>query len=78
MDPASGSVVGWLRLADLRQRAVAAAAADARAGKGKRANGRQISPEVVNGIAYDAEGGRLFVTVSTRLHWRRDGAWLPA
>ncbi|KAL4444056.1 hypothetical protein ABPG75_011793 [Micractinium tetrahymenae] len=61
VDPASGAVVGWVRFGGLRERAVAAAAEDARAsGEGQRPQREQ--PEVLNGIAWDEQGRRLFVT----------------
>lgn len=65
VDPATGAVVGWLRASDLHPRAMAAAKADAdaAAASGKPApvalNG---GPEVLNGIAYDADSGRLWIT----------------
>lgn len=65
VDPATGAVVGWLRASDLHARALAAAKADADAAKagGKRAAAaRNGGPEVLNGIAYDADSGRLFIT----------------
>ncbi|KAL4429999.1 hypothetical protein ABPG77_004369 [Micractinium sp. CCAP 211/92] len=61
VDPASGAVVGWVRLSGLRDRALGAAADDARAsGEGQRQQREQ--PEVLNGIAWDEQGRRLFVT----------------
>ena len=51
-----------MRMANLRQRALEAAAADAKAGRGGMVNGRRVQPDVVNGIAYDADDGRLFVS----------------
>ena len=69
VDPATGTVVGWLRATDLRNRALGAAQSDAQAAKaaGKEAAAaRNGAPEVLNGIAYDAEGGRLFITGGCR------------
>lgn len=61
VDPASGAVVGWVRLGGLRDRALGAAAEDARAaGEGQRPQREQ--PEVLNGIAWDEQERRLFVT----------------
>lgn len=65
VDPATGAVVGWLRASDLHARALAAAKVDADAAKagGKpAAAARNGGPEVLNGIAYDADSGRLFIT----------------
>lgn len=60
IDPESGEVVGWVLLGSLRRRAEDAAAADASAA-GKRA--QPLDREaVLNGIAYDAEQQRLFLT----------------
>lgn len=70
--------MGWLRASDLHPRAVAAAKADAdaAAASGKPApmalNG---GPEVLNGIAYDADSGRLWITGGRWGHGWRDG-WL--
>lgn len=69
VDPATGAVVGWLRATDLRNRAQAAAQVDAQAAQaaGKEAAAaRNGGPEVLNGIAYDAAGGRLFITGGCR------------
>ena len=63
IDPASGAVTGWLRLGGLRERTLQAAAADlAAGGGGGAAGGQREPPEVLNGVTYDAEQRRLFVT----------------
>lgn len=69
VDPASGAVVGWVRFGGLRERALQAAATDAQAsGQGQLAQREQ--PEVLNGIAWDERGRRLFVT-GKQLCWLR-------
>ncbi|PRW50773.1 glutamine cyclotransferase [Chlorella sorokiniana] len=65
VDPATGAVVGWLRATGLHARALGAAQADAEAAKvgGKpAAAARNGPPEVLNGVAYDEDSGRLFIT----------------
>lgn len=62
VDPASGSVVGWVLMGGLRQLALKSAAADAAAGG--QADGKlpgREQPEVLNGIAFDEQQRRLFV-----------------
>jgi glutamine cyclotransferase len=60
IDPASGDVLGWVLLGGLRMRAEEAAAADAAASNTPFT--RLDHEAVLNGIAYDAEQRRLFVT----------------
>ena len=62
IDPASGAVTGWLRLDGLRERTLQVAAADLAAAGGGAAAGQREPPEVLNGVTYDAEQQRLFVT----------------
>jgi glutamine cyclotransferase len=50
IDPVSGQVLGWVLAPGLARRAAAAA------------NGQLDREAVLNGIAYDAAGGRLFLT----------------
>ena len=60
VDPESGRVTGEFDLSDLRTRLRMGPRAKRYAGKtGER---RPEPPDVANGIAYDAEGDRLFVT----------------
>ena len=63
ISPDTGRVTGWIELAGLARLAQAAAAAMDSAGPGKDS---KILPEaaidVLNGIAYDKRGDRLFVT----------------
>lgn len=62
ISPDSGEVTGWINLSGLAQRAQASAAAAGSKGSGKdskAASGAEM--DVLNGIAYDADGDRLFV-----------------
>lgn len=75
VDPASGAVVGWLRTGNLRARAVAAGEADVAAARAKGQQQPRAAAEVLNGIAYDADTGRLFVTGACAFLGRRP--WVP-
>ena len=51
IDPASGKIVGRADLSDLRGKTGI-----------PRATGEEGTPEVLNGIAYDSIGNRIFIT----------------
>jgi len=51
VDPTTGSVLGWVLMKGLRQRAIR-----------EGGNRRSGHTDVLNGIAWDAEGGRLWMT----------------
>ena len=61
IDPADGAVTAWIDLAGLLSDADRTAIIDAWAGAGANANW-VASNAVLNGIAYDEETGRVFVT----------------
>ena len=61
IDPADGAVTAWIDLAGLLSDADRTAIIDAWAGAGANANW-VASNAVLNGIAYDEETGRIFVT----------------
>jgi glutamine cyclotransferase len=61
VDPNNGGVVGWVQARGLRGAAEATAAADAAVVGGAGAAPTE-RPDVLNGVAWDAEGGRLFLT----------------
>ena len=53
IDPASGKILGWIDLAGI---------SPADQSSGKNADGTDQNENTLNGIAYDAEGDRIFVT----------------
>ena len=57
IDPASGRVQAWVDFAGIRSKMLQSAAAAAGAG-----DGGGPRPDVFNGIAWDGEGRRLWVT----------------
>jgi len=53
IDPGTGGVVGWVLLKGLRDQMMEGAGA---------AGNDRAAPDVLNGIAWDSKGARLFVT----------------